>query len=117
MNKIVKHRFGHKHTSPEFTVSFDGRRYAAKSFSDAAQRVSAMRDRVGIGASEFYGDRDDNGLIRLGEEAVARVSYNGRIWCTKCEGEIDPDPSHQSSSVGDCKCGNTSHVNRLSGKR
>lgn len=48
---------------------------AAADWADASSTFSARRDRSGLGASDF-----PEGTIQLAGVAIARVSYNGRIW-------------------------------------
>lgn len=93
------------------TVTIEGRRIPITSFLDASAKINRFRDVEGLGASGF--SRDD-GDVHFGGEKVAQVSYNGRIWCERCKGEIDADPrSTFASSKGPCKCGNTSGLPML----
>ena len=44
-------------------------------WADASRRYSRRRDTSGLGASAF-----PEGVLLLDETAIARISYNGRIW-------------------------------------
>ena len=88
------------------TVTIKGNKQVpVTSFREASAIVRAWM-KPGASSRTFYRVGADNGAIRVGGEVVARVSFNGRVWCAKCEGEIDGAPSDCVTSRNPCKCGN-----------
>jgi hypothetical protein len=47
----------------------------AADWADASRLHDRRRDKLGLGASEF-----PEAVLHLGDHAIARISYNGRIW-------------------------------------
>ena len=60
---------------PVYTVEILGRRFSTPDMVHASQVVSFVRDKSGLGASEF-----GPCLIRENEKVVGHVSYNGKVW-------------------------------------
>jgi hypothetical protein len=62
-------------------LEIEGRRFPVSSLADASAKVSAVIDRMGIGASQFRSPllRDSAG------EVVGYVSYNGRVFAGRPE--------------------------------
>lgn len=92
------------------TVTLARRSILVDSFADAAARVRRYVAGRGIGSSAYASG--GHGGIRFDGEQVARVSYNGRVWCERCDGEIDGDPREQFPARP-CECGNTDRARAL----
>ncbi len=92
------------------TVSIANRPVVVASFTDASARVRKYIAAKGMGMHGYA--RGNHGAIKFGGEQVARVSFNGRVWCSKCKGEIDAQGTARFQA-DHCQCGNTSHANAL----
>lgn len=91
------------------TVTVGGRKLPIRSFQEASALCDAFSGARGLGGDAYA--RGGHGGIHFNGRQIAHVSFNGRVWCDHCGGEIDADPNAQfPSSKGPCKCGNASVV-------
>ncbi len=61
--------------TPELTIKVGRKHYAVADYAQASAMFCAARDKSGLGASRL-----PNALIFSGQEQVAYVSYNGKVW-------------------------------------
>lgn len=58
-----------------YTLEIGRRRSTVRSLAAASESYCALRDKLGFGSSKM-----PDGIVWHGDVAIARVSYNGRVW-------------------------------------